>query len=163
MWINTENEDDAPQELLEVGPWVHLTQCPVRDCRKNTSTQGHPPQTCSSGELLFVLTVCQHSVCDIHKEKKNVFNQTFPRLFSLDGQHQGRKSNRKTSQQFIAVGNQMSGYQIWTHPSISVSQFRLFVQCHKNNPRSSEHLQQVGRQGQQSRAEALSFQQQHEL
>lgn len=112
MWINMENEDDAPQELLEVGPCVHLTQCPVRDCRKNTSTQGHPPQTCSSGELLFVLTVCQHSVCDIHKEKKNVFNQTFPRLFSLDGQHQGRKSNRKTSQQFIAVGNQMSGYQI---------------------------------------------------
>lgn len=30
-----ENEDDAPQELLEVGPRVPLAQCPVSDCWKN--------------------------------------------------------------------------------------------------------------------------------
>lgn len=80
--------------------------------------QRHLPQTCSSGELLFVLSSCQHSVSDIHKRKKR-FNWT------LAGQHQGRKSNRKTSHWFIAVRNQMSGYHIWTHPSISRSQFRF--------------------------------------
>lgn len=95
-WLSMENEDEAPQEVLEVGPRVLLAQCPLSDCWKNTSTQGHPPQTCSSGGLPFVLTICQQILCDIHKGK-NIFNWTFPRLFSSDGQHQGRKSKRKTS------------------------------------------------------------------
>lgn len=82
--------------------------------------------------------------------------------FSSDGQHQGRKSNKKTLSPFIAVVIQVSGYQIWTHPSISVSQFRLCAMSQKPL-QNSEHLQQVGRQEWQRRAETLGFQQRQEL
>lgn len=70
-----------------------------------------------------------------HSQGENLFNQTFPWVFSSDGQHQvNSKSNRKTSHWFTAVRNQMSGYQIWTHPCICMCQFRLCAMSQKQSP-----------------------------
>lgn len=51
-----ENEEDEPQELLEVGPRVHLAQYLVNNYWKKASTQRHLSLTCSSGEFLLILT-----------------------------------------------------------------------------------------------------------
>lgn len=45
------------------------------------STQRHPPQAWPSGQLLFVLTACPHSVCDIHKGKKRSLTGHFQGYF----------------------------------------------------------------------------------
>lgn len=93
-----ENEEDAPQEVLEVGPKVHLAQYPVNDDWKKASTQRHLPLTCSSGELLLILaTLITLSLFDSQRKTMSL-NCLLPIIVSFDGQCQGRKSNSQTSE-----------------------------------------------------------------
>lgn len=84
-------------------------------------------------------------------DKKDVFQQTSTTV-SFDGQHRGRKPNRKTSHRSIAITRQMSGYKIWPDPNVPLCQFKLFVHCHKKRALRPEHRQQ-GWKGRNGRAE----------
>lgn len=74
----------------------------------------HPrqlPVTPSQGELLLIPTaLLTLSLLDVQR-KEIYFKRLLLGIASFDGQHQGRKLNRKTSHQFIAITSQMSGYK----------------------------------------------------
>lgn len=63
----------------------------------------HLPLTCSSGDFLLTpTTLITLSLLD--SQRKNMsWDGLLPRIVSFDGHHQGRKSKRKTSHQFIAI------------------------------------------------------------
>lgn len=143
-----ENEHDAPHELLEVRPRVHLAQCPVRDCWKNTS-KGTYHRLAHQGSFFLSSLAANTQSVTFTRGKNALIGHWLDNIKA--GSQTGKPLTDLLLSEIRCLDTTFEPIQVFPGAS-SGSQIQ--------SPRAPAA---GGRQEWQSRAETLSFQQPHKL
>lgn len=166
-----------PFQVVQCGKWGRCTtraagggtkrpsspvSCPVSYWKKHPPR--HLPLTCSLGEFFLILpTLITLRLLDSQRKKKRLETNFYQEQFLLMDNIEAGSQTGKTLTNLSPSG-QMSGYEIWTHPNISVCQFKLFVHCHEKSPAAQSAGSRGGRVGMAKESkDSLDFQKQEEL